>query len=51
MIQAERTGTHIITLSPNLISGMKDLGKDLDEFSLDTVKMFYKDATDAGYSI
>ena len=51
VIQAERTGTHIITLSPNLISGMKDLGKDLDEFSLDTVKMFYKDATDAGYSI
>ena len=51
VIQAERTGTHIITLSPNLIAGMKDLGKDLDEFSLDTVKMFYKDATDAGYSI
>ena len=50
VIQAERTGTHIITLSPNLISGMKDLGKDLDEFSLDTVKMFYKDATEAGYS-
>ncbi len=51
VIQAERTGTHIITLSPNLIAGMKDLGKDLDDFSLDTVKMFYKDATDAGYSI
>jgi transaldolase len=51
IIQAERTGTHIITLSPNLISGMKDLGKDLDDFSLDTVKMFYNDALTAGYSL
>lgn len=49
IIQAERTGTHIITLTPSLISSMKDLGKDLDEFSLETVKMFYKDAFNAGY--
>ncbi len=51
VIQAERTGTHIITLAPSLLSGLKDLGKDLDEFSLDTVKMFYKDAVDAGFEI
>lgn len=51
IIQAERTGTQIITLAPNLISAMKDLGKDLDEFSLETVKMFYKDATQAGFKI
>ncbi len=51
IIQAERTGTDIITLAPNLLSGMKDLGKDLDDFSLDTVKMFYKDATEAGFSL
>ena len=51
IIQAERTGTDIITLSPNLLSGMKDLGKDLDDYSLDTVKMFYKDATEAGFSL
>ena len=30
---------------------MKDLGKDLDDYSLDTVKMFYKDATEAGFSL
>lgn len=51
IIQAERTGTDIITLSPNLLSGMKDLGKDLDDYSLDTVKMFYKDATEAGFTL
>jgi len=51
IIQAERTGTDIITLAPNLLSGMKDLGKNLDDFSLDTVKMFYKDATEAGFSL
>ena len=51
IIQAERTGTHIITLAPNLLSGMKDLGKNLDDFSLDTVKMFYKDAVEAGFKI
>jgi transaldolase len=51
IIQAERTGTDIITLAPNLLSGMKDLGKDLDDYSLDTVKMFYKDAVEAGFKI
>jgi transaldolase len=51
IIQAERTGTDIITLAPNILSGMKDLGRDLDDFSLDTVKMFYKDATEAGFSL
>lgn len=51
IIQAERTGTHIITLAPNLLSGMKDLGKNLDDYSLDTVKMFYKDAVEAGFKI
>ncbi len=27
------------------------VGKDLDEYSLETVQMFYRDATAAGYSI
>jgi transaldolase len=51
IIQAQRTGTHIITLTPGLIAGMKDLGRDLDDYSLDTVKMFYKDSIEAGFSI
>lgn len=51
VIQAERCGCDIITMTPSLIKGMDDIGMDLDEYSLDTVKMFYKDATEAGFSI
>ena len=38
-------------MTPSLIKAMEDIGKDLDEYSLDTVKMFYKDATEAGFTI
>jgi len=51
VIQAERCGCDIITMTPSLIKAMDDIGMDLDEYSLDTVKMFYKDATEAGFSI
>lgn len=51
IFQAERSGTDIITLPPNLISGMKDIGRDLDDYSLDTVKMFYNDSVSAGFKI
>ena len=50
VIQAERCGCDIITMTPSLIKAMDDLGRDLDEYSLDTVKMFYKDATEAGFN-
>jgi len=51
IIQAERCGTDIITLTPGLIKGMKDLGKDLDQYSLETVKMFYDDAQESGFTL
>jgi len=51
IIQAERCGTDIITLTPGLINGMKDLGKDLDQYSLETVKMFYADAEKSGFTL
>ena len=51
IIQAERCGTDIITLTPGLINGMKDLGKDLDQYSLETVKMFYDDAKKSGFTL
>ena len=51
LVQAEDAGCDIITMTPDLISKLKSLGKDLDEFSLDTVKMFYSDAAAAGYSL
>lgn len=51
VIQAERCGCHIITMTPEQISATKDLGKDLDLYSLETVKMFYDDATKAGFKL
>ncbi|MBT3992877.1 MAG: transaldolase [Gammaproteobacteria bacterium] len=51
IIQAERCGTDIITLTPGLIKGMKDLGKNLDQYSLETVKMFYEDAQESGFTL
>jgi transaldolase len=49
--QADEVGCHIITVTNDLIKKMKTFGKDLDEFSLDTVKMFYNDAQAAGYRL
>ena len=51
IIQAERCGTDIITLTPSLIKASNDIGKDLDEYSLDTVKMFYNDSIRSGFTI
>tara|TARA_E500000178_G_C16885043_1_gene690835 strand:- start:188 stop:889 length:702 start_codon:yes stop_codon:yes gene_type:complete len=51
IIQAERCGCDIITVTPDILSAMKTFGKDLDEFSLETVKMFYEDACSAGFKI
>lgn len=51
IIQADQIGCHIITVTNDLIKKMNLFGKDLDEFSLDTVKMFYNDAVAAGYKL
>lgn len=51
IIQANEIGCHIITVTPDLISKFKLLNKNLNEFSMETVKMFYNDAKNAGYSI
>jgi transaldolase len=44
-------GSHIITATPVILATLKTVGKDLFDFSLDTVKMFFTDATAAGFSI
>ena len=51
LIQAERCGCHIITMTPNLIRSTKDIGKDLNQYSLETVKMFYDDAVKSGFKL
>lgn len=51
IIQADSIGCHVITVTSDLFKKLPLLGRDLDDFSLDTVKMFYKDAKTAGYAI
>ncbi len=51
IIQAQECGCHIITATPSIIGQVKNFGKDLAQFSLETVQMFYNDASSAGYSL
>jgi transaldolase len=51
LIQAEACGCHIITATPDIISKLSLLGKDLERYSLETVKMFYDDARSAGFKL
>jgi transaldolase len=51
VVQADEIGCHIITCTSDIIKKLPTIGKDLAQFSLDTVKLFYDDATAAGYSI
>lgn len=51
VVQADRIGCHIITCTSDIIKKLPTLGKELGQFSLDTVQTFYADATAAGYSL
>lgn len=49
--QAAEIGCHIITATPDLIDKLSLANKDLEQYSLETVQMFYKDAHAANFSI
>ncbi len=51
IIQADRCGVDIITVTNDLIAKLKNVGKDLEEFSLETVQMFERDGRSLGFSI
>jgi len=51
IFQAAQVGCHIITATNDILKKLSLVGKDLDDYSLETVEMFYKDAKAAGYSI
>jgi len=51
VFHAESVGCHIITATTDILKKLLLVGKNLEEYSLDTVKMFYNDATSAGYKI
>jgi transaldolase len=51
IVQADQIGCHIITVTHDLLAKLHLLGRDLDEFSLDTVRMFHQDASAAGFTL
>ena len=49
--QAESIGCHIITATNDILKKLDLKGKDLEEYSLETVQMFFDDAQQAGYRL
>lgn len=51
VFQADQSGCQIITATNDILKKLAGVGKDLDVFSLETVRMFYDDATAAGFTL
>jgi transaldolase len=51
VFQAHAIGCHIITATNDILNKLALVGKGLDEYSLETVKMFHDDAQRAGFSL
>ncbi len=51
VVQADQVGCHVITVSHDLLAKLDSLGKDLEQFSLETVRMFRRDAVAAGFTL
>ena len=51
IVQAEAIGCHIITVTHDLLKKLPLIGRDLTEYSLDTVKMFVNDARAANFAL
>ena len=51
IFQADAIGCHIITATPDILKKLPLVGRDLTEYSLDTVKMFHTDALHSGFSL
>jgi transaldolase len=51
VLQADAIGCHIITATSDILKKLDIIGKDLSQYSLETVKMFRDDALASGYSI
>jgi len=51
IFQADEIGCHVITVTNDILKKLSLVGYDLDQYSLDTVKMFYADAQLAGFRL
>lgn len=51
IVQADKIGCHIITVQNSILNKMNLFGKDLTQYSIETVRDFFKDAKSLGFSI
>ena len=51
IFHADQIGCHIITVTNDILKKLDLIGYDLENYSLDTVKMFYNDAKAAGFNL
>jgi transaldolase len=51
IVQAQKCGADIITVPNDILKKTSLIGRDLDQMSLDTIRMFYNDAVQSGYSL
>ena len=51
LVQADQVGCHIITMTHDLLGKLDCLGKGLEQYSLETVQMFHRDAAAAGFTL
>ncbi len=51
IFQADTIGCHVITVTSDVLKKLSLVGKDLDQYSLETVRMFFEDGQAAGYRL
>jgi transaldolase len=51
LVQADQIGCHIMTMTHDLLAKLPTLGKDLEAFSLETVRMIHRHAEQAGFEV
>lgn len=51
IFQADSIGCHVITVTHDVLKKLPLIGKDLADYSLETVKMFHDDAKAAGFTL
>ena len=51
IFQADAIGCHVITVTNDILKKLSLVGKDLHDYSLETVSMFYEDAKSSGFSL
>ena len=51
LISRTEIGCHVITVTHDILAKLNLVGKSLEDYSLDTVAMFFKDGQAAGYTL